>query len=149
MWYRHVLQVRCLDQTCCTGPGKGQKRPVHSFRTRHKSKLETCPFFMDRLCTHDGTCSRLEQVVQPLKLYYKVVELSALDTPKPVDMSPRCMTVQEVCVPLPPHGFSVVDSFPGRVLEDSQHERHKKLVHSTLKQSFFCALTSQYRPMTL
>ena len=78
---------------------QGQKRPVHCFMTGDKWKLETCPCFRDMLCTHDGTCSRLEQVVQPLKLYYlrrhlhRVIKCRRHLCPKPPETFERKLSL--------------------------------------------------------
>jgi len=46
VWYKHMVQARCLYQTCPTGTGKGKKRPF------------PCP--RDRSYTHAGGLSLSE-----------------------------------------------------------------------------------------
>jgi len=54
-----------------------RERSTDTFsRTGHMPTLEACPCSRDRLYTHDGACSRLEQVVPLLNLDYKAVGVS-------------------------------------------------------------------------
>ena len=78
-----VGQARCLYQTCPTGTGKGEKRPLLVPGTSHIPTLEAYPCSRNRLYTHDGACSRLGQVVQPLKWDYKAVHDSSEGHPGP------------------------------------------------------------------
>ena len=77
MWYKQSacsrVHMECLYQTCSTWTGRGQERSVYCFRTGNILTQEACP--CSRLYIHDKVCSRLEQVVQPLKWDYKAMKI--------------------------------------------------------------------------
>jgi len=72
-WYRHSACTKPVPKRVLSTVPRGlfwQKRPVHRSRTHHIPfsyipTLEAYPYSRDRLYTHDGTCFRWEQVVQP------------------------------------------------------------------------------------
>jgi len=62
--YRHMVQARYLYQTCPTGTGKGQKRPVPCPRDRSYTHTGGCPCPRERLYNHAGGLS-----LSPDRLY--------------------------------------------------------------------------------